>query len=355
MSTLAAYSPRIASLKQGELIAFPYSIDNERLLYVISGEVHLTLQMHFKINSLGMLEAISSSLELNDSGQLVAKLAVSPETHLLKAETFYAIPQGCEISLQASSEAHYILIESKASALLSFISSSSDAIGTISLAKMIEVPVPETTEVMEETPKIEASPTEVPVVEIPPVKSTVPTALRLEPKQKFYYYTATNRSFFMLQMIGLFIGAFFVTAIIPNILGGFLFIAIMTYMVYMSYYEYVDVKGQNPVISIVEDGLIIHTRHYKNMPLLWSEILELNLVVRENFNGSDLVLELIQARPETKVNYLSPGLKWFFNQLVKQGYKIELPKIQFKKSDFDIDVETLKYNLMLSKPNDNTL
>lgn len=341
MSTLATYSPEIYALKPGETISFPYSIENERLLYIISGEAILTLQMHFKINSLGMLEAISSSLELNDSGQLVAKLSIEPETHPVKALTYYTIAQGSEMSLFASSEVHYTLIESKATDLLGFISSATNATGNLSPAEIVAVTVP--------VSEPEEPVVEVPIANTPPIKAAVPSDLKFEPKQKFYYYSGPNRSFFILQMIGLFIAAFIITAILPNMLGGFLFIAAIIYIAYMSYYEYIDVKEQNPVISLVDDGLIIHTRFYKNMPLLWSEILELNLVVRENFNGSDLVLELIQARPETKVNYLTPGLKWFFNQLTKQGYKVELPRIQFKKSDFDMEVETLKHNLTLAK------
>lgn len=338
MSSIKHISNHLQSLQAGDTVVYPYTLENERLLYIVGGKADLMLQMHFKINSLGMLEAVSSSLELNEAGQLVPKLDEAPIEMTLEPSCYYALPQGSELFLHARETLTYSLIEAKASGLASFIETAQS---------------PQGEKTQKSPPSTLADDTAISSLTAPeaeqPVKPPIPKDLQFEPKQKFFYYSVQNRANFIMLMIGIFVIGMIITAIMPNVLGFVCFWSALAFVGYASYFEYLDTRQQKPVIAIVDDGIVLHTRFYRDMPLLWSEIDAMNLVVRENIGGTDLMLDLILARPEAKINYLSPVLKWFFNELVKRGHQIQLPRIAFKKSDFDMEVEDLKGYLNLVK------
>lgn len=366
MSSIKHISNHLQSLQAGDTVVYPYTLENERLLYIVGGKADLMLQMHFKINSLGMLEAVSSSLELNEAGQLVPKLDEAPIEMTLEPSCYYALPQGSELFLHARETLTYSLIEAKASGLASFIETAQSPQGektqksppstladdtAISILTAPEAEQPVETEVVSQNrPEVEMpTATQLELQPEQPVKPPIPKDLQFEPKQKFFYYSVQNRANFIMLMIGIFVIGMIITAIMPNVLGFVCFWSALAFVGYASYFEYLDTRQQKPVIAIVDDGIVLHTRFYRDMPLLWSEIDAMNLVVRENIGGTDLMLDLILARPEAKINYLSPVLKWFFNELVKRGHQIQLPRIAFKKSDFDMEVEDLKGYLNLVK------
>lgn len=339
MSSVKHYTPTINRMASGDQVVYPYTLENERLLYIISGKADLTLQMHFKVNALGMLEAISSSLVLNEAGQLVSVLDEAPVKMTLEAPGYYALPQGSEVRLSAREVVDYSLLEAKACRLGDFLEAAISPQGDF-LASATEAPLPD-------TPLSENISVDAPTEDLPVEKPPIPKALRFEPKQRFFYYTVQNRANFIMLMIGIFAFGGFMAAVLPSFIGFLGFWSALVFVGYASYFEYQDVSQQKPVIAIVEDGLVLHTRYYRDMPLLWSEIEAMNLVVRENIGGSDLMLDLILARPEVKINHLTPALKWGFSLLSQKGYAIQLPRIAFKNSDFDMAVEALKDSLTL--------
>lgn len=361
MSTIAEFTPVLRTLQRGESLSLPYVLENERLLYLISGDAQITLQMHFKINSLGMLEAVSTNLELNDQGQLVPTLNVVPETLPLSAQNCYAIPQGCEIEIKALSSLSFFLIEGLATGLLNFISVANNPEGQLNKPSenaILEIS-PESAPIAtqddftspepERVPEYLESSTATVATQVTSKTELKPKAIQNEPRQRFYYYSTQNRAFFFIKLFAIFFAAIVFISLLPNVFGMVVLVMSLIYVCQMLYWEFADIRDNQPAISLVTDGLILHTRTYRQMPLIWSEVYDLNLVVRENSLNSGIALEIVLARPDTKINYLNPMLKWFFGHLVKGGQAVDLPKIYFLESDFDIDAETLKRHLMFSK------
>lgn len=346
MPSFKRFTPEIRTLNRGESMVYPYALSEERLLLILSGEAALTLQMHFKPNSLGMLEAISSKLELNDEGQLVHVLDEAPEQERLSAPSYFIVPKGGSLELSTQTELEYTFIEAATDSLAGFMAAAKN-VPVYEVQRTMAVT--SSTSLINETATEPIKQASDPSTEADAYKPPIPKSLRLEPKQRFFYYTVENRLIFALQLLGLVLAGIVLFSILPNLLGFVLFVAAFCLSLYLAYFEIRDIGNQKPVLSIIDDGLIVHNRHYKDMPLLWSEISAMNLVVREGINGAQLALELVLLRPETKINYLNPALKAFFDFLIKRGNLIVPPKLVFKNTDFDLQVEALKDLLLLAK------
>lgn len=350
-----AYSGKIMTFKPTDL---PYG--NVCHLYqgirltVMSGTFTGLFSQRMVQGASGVLENLSPEMTLNEQGQVQMNYPSETITLTLFAGQSVEIGPGCAYALRALSEASLleVLLPEKYP-LADCFKCLRDPLN-LPLEDTIDFKLMEnsTTDTAEKAPsspplEIEKQKKDTPEPETVKIQVTEPlfnlNALdKLHPKRQDILPSATEGFFYMGRMSALFIFAVALMAGTDSAFLDFILILVAFSSAYLLVAEIKKLGRFLPLISIIEDGLVISNRIYNQMPVLWSDIDALFLDTKSTFpNGSQLCLRIKLTKPVHSLDYMNPFTKQINlsqDRLLKEPH---YPDVVISQSEITEDIQWL--------------